>query len=313
MEAWHGYLHMPQVLKDLFSDFDIDGSGDLDVWELQGLLTKINGGVPVSEHEAREVLETADKLSDGRIGMYELLGAVGTWYVQVGRQPTPALSLAFAANNRTSDCWHEVVHLGIALSVLPCAIVAIWAGAQGGSTCDHPLSRNLLLEGSLWGLLFLIIIMKTRWVQMLNMCFDHHLAVRYVHHISWCVVSIEILCVSILTVVEALGTVWVMQEEAAGAEELQACNRGANPPTDIVLSMRNGEMTQYSSFIEFCQQWLEFNLAWNFVTLVMYYAYTMYRYCQLREVDRRLQDFESNMARSIESDLEPPPTNDRYS
>ena len=66
--------------KDLFDDFDTEKTGSLSEAQLQQLLTKVNSGRDVPAEDVRFVMETADVLSDGRIGKYEVIGAIGAWY-----------------------------------------------------------------------------------------------------------------------------------------------------------------------------------------------------------------------------------------
>jgi len=98
--AWHGFMHLPEEYNDIFEEFDWDENDSLDLSELQGALSRI-AGTDVSEDDAAEVLKTADVLADGVINKEEFLGAVGTWYVNVGRQPTRAMS---------SHLWLSIAH-----------------------------------------------------------------------------------------------------------------------------------------------------------------------------------------------------------
>jgi Ca2+-binding EF-hand superfamily protein len=93
IRAWHGYVHISEEYADLFDAYSMDGEG-LTLEELRSLLTALNDGAEVSEADAADVLEHADVLGDGVIQRFELLGAIGTWYVSIGRDPPGATKSA---------------------------------------------------------------------------------------------------------------------------------------------------------------------------------------------------------------------------
>jgi len=56
---------------DLFRTLDADGSGDLTVDELSGLLS--TAGVPLNEDEVQDIMQAADSNGDGKISLEEFL------------------------------------------------------------------------------------------------------------------------------------------------------------------------------------------------------------------------------------------------
>lgn len=83
LRAWHSYRHLDDSVVAVFSEFDTDESGKLDVNELKALLTAVNDDVPVPLQEVQWVL---DHGSNGSINRSELLGAVAAWYTHVDRK-----------------------------------------------------------------------------------------------------------------------------------------------------------------------------------------------------------------------------------
>merc|ERR1719247_3345556 len=81
MQSWYGYTHLDENFAHLFEAYDTDHNQHLDATELQGLLTELNDRRPVDLETAKAVIANADVMGDGRIGKFELLGAVGLWYV----------------------------------------------------------------------------------------------------------------------------------------------------------------------------------------------------------------------------------------
>lgn len=288
LQCWNGYVQMPAEWRELFAEFDVNKNGYLDLAELRALLSRV-AGEEVSEREAQEVMETADLLSDGRLGRYEFLGAVGSWYISVGRRPTPAMSLAFAANNRSGSRYHQLVHWGLVITVLPTVYfpMAAYAGSRGH--CDMDIPDVLLLDSALWLALALVMVLKGHWVQLLNACFSPSRAAMLVHRMSWYLISLEVLVCTLLGVVEALGMVWVHREESAEPSERRACDRGARTPIDVPLSIREARVESYPDFLKFCNVWFTFNLEFNIVTVLVYYVYILYRFYKVKRADGVLQ------------------------
>lgn len=288
LQAWNGYLHMPAELKDLFTECDVNNNGYLDLKELQTFLSRI-AGEQVSEREATEVMETADLLSDGRLGRYELLGAVGSWYISVGRQPTPPMSLAFVANNRSGSRWHQLVHYLTAATLLPTAYFPLVAYLGSQPACALDLPGVLLAEGMLWLVLAVVVAMKGHWLQLLNAFVSPARAARLVYRMSWCLVGLELFVCGVLLVLEAVGMAWVRVEETSGKDEMRACNRGARPPIDVPVSLLEARPKSYPSFLDFCRVWFTFNVEFNTAALVFYYVYIAYRIWKVQRSDQDLQ------------------------
>merc|ERR1719162_1114390 len=93
IQAWHSYNALDENVLRLFAEFDIDESGRLDAGELRELLSRINGGIPVTWQEVQHVMVMGDVLGDGSINRSELLGAIAAWYSQVDRKDTEIPSL----------------------------------------------------------------------------------------------------------------------------------------------------------------------------------------------------------------------------
>lgn len=143
MMSWHGYTHLKTELAQLFEKYDEDQSDDLDVSELQNLLTELNDGINVPEHQAEEVLQVADALRDGKIGRYELLGAVGTWYVAVGREPTPEMHVAIQSLTKQT----KINRLRMFLLLVAGAIEIYFGYHFKTVECGYDLARLMLING----------------------------------------------------------------------------------------------------------------------------------------------------------------------
>lgn len=281
LQAWHGYVNLPAELQNLFAEFDKDSSNYLDIWELRALLTKINER-DVSMMEAKEVMEVADIVADGQLGKYELLGAVGAWYVSVGRRPTPAMGLAFLANNRTGGRMHKLLQACIVGMCVPCSYFPIYAGLFAGVACDADIRRLLLADGLLWLALSVVVVMKGHWVQLINRCYGIARAHELVYAMSWATIALEISVVMVLSVVETLGLLLEGDED-------ERCERTAQLPVDVPLSLKNWRYQTYPGFLDFCKMWFTFNLMFNFVTLLAYYAHALHRFYKVYRMDRALQ------------------------
>lgn len=293
LRAWQGYVKMPKSIQDLFSSFDADSSGFLEPDEFRRFLSSV-GGREVSALESHEILVVADKLSDGKIGKYELLGAIGAWYISVGRRPTPAMTLAFVANNRTQGTCHELAHVLLAAALAPCAYVSIWVAVHGGKDCATPLILSLWIEGFLWAWLTVVVLLKTRWVQIVRRCHpcpeDSH---QMVFVFSWLFLIMEILTCTLLVGVETWGLYWVFWEFDNWPER-KLCEEHATAPVELFQSLRSRKWIYYESYVEFCKVWYLFNFIWNFVTLLFYYCFIVWRYSRLRSIDSQLQALEDN-------------------
>jgi Ca2+-binding EF-hand superfamily protein len=297
MKSWYGYQNLPTELVQAFDEYDINKDGFLEASEFKLFLTSCCGG-QVTEFEAQEIIETADLLSDGKIGKYELLGAVGAWYISVGRRPTHAMALAFAANNRTVSTFHKYLHFFIASTCVPTAyfpLAAAWYSRR--SSCTLNLDILLWVDGSLWLVLTVLMVMKVYWVQLLNKCLlkakkhETHMSAGVLQCIAWVFVGTEVLCLMILCVVEGYGAYWaLLEEKQLGEEEKRGCNVGVDTPWDIPLSMKTFRLRKYPSFLDFCKTWFTFNLIFNAACLVFYYAFIAYRFYQLYQSDRELTE-----------------------
>eukprot|EP00415_Alexandrium_ostenfeldii_P003114 UN3114 len=132
-------------------------------------------------------------------------------------------------------------------------------------------------------------VLKGHWVQLLNACVSPSRAALLVYRMSWCLISLELLVCTALGIVEALGMIWVQREQSANSAERKACDRGAQTPIDVPLSIREARVETYPDFLKFCNIWFTFNLEFNIVTVMIYYAYILYRFYKVKRADRALQ------------------------
>jgi hypothetical protein len=138
IRAWHGYVHISEEYADLFDAYSMDGEG-LTLEELRSLLTALNDGAEVSEADAADVLEHADVLGDGVIQRFELLGAIGTWYVSIGRDPPGATKSAVDGLRYAS----QRTLLQTLLVLFPCAS-GLCAGPQRLVSSCGGLGKGIL-------------------------------------------------------------------------------------------------------------------------------------------------------------------------
>jgi len=289
LQCWHGYHYMPPELKNAFTECDQDGNGLLDLHQLQAFLTRVSGS-RVSHHEAKDIMEQADVNKDGKLGLYEVSGAIGSWYISIGRKPTTPMCLAIAANNRSSGRCHLIINYLVAATLFPTVYFPLY-GYFGslGSDCNLDINHLLLMDAILWGVLTFIVLMKCHWMQALNCCLPLPTAAKLVYQMSWFLIGLEIFVCMLLAIVEAVGLFMTTQEEEAGRQERRACNKGAMTPIDIPLSLRRAHLEKYPSFLEFGHIWFLFNLEFNVVCLAFYYGYLWYRCYRIRQADRKLQ------------------------
>mmetsp|Transcript_68424 Transcript_68424/g.143015 ORF Transcript_68424/g.143015 Transcript_68424/m.143015 type:complete len:485 (-) Transcript_68424:128-1582(-) len=289
VQAWHGYSNLPDEFKRLFDEFDKDGDSYLDLSELQALLSQVTRHT-VSKREAQDVMDVADILSDGKIGRYELHGALGAWYVSVGREPTPAMSLAFIANNRTGTFWQAVIDWAMIAMLAPCAYLALAAAFGAGAECKLNLRGCLIADGFLWGAYAVMLLMKGRWVQIMNKCLGVERACKAVYMMSWLTLGIEVFLLTALTFVEGFGFYYTNAEDGSGSSEMALCDANAVMPIDLPVSIRELAYRPYESFLAFCKMWFTFNLVFNGVTVMLYYAYCGWRFLRVWRVEKQLQD-----------------------
>jgi len=143
MKSWEGYTHMSSEFSHMFEQFDADHNGSLDLTEFQELLTSLNGGKEVSMAQAQEVIQHADVMGDGKIGRFELEGAVGSWYMAVGRKPTPEMDVAVstAQNNPAQNQGSMLINFLIGVIFLSYGIM------YRDSACSKPLATLLQVSG----------------------------------------------------------------------------------------------------------------------------------------------------------------------
>jgi len=287
LQAWHGYINLPPDMVKLFAEFDLNKDEHLDFQELKLLLTKVNER-SVSDLETQQVMEVADLLSDGKIGKYEFLGALGAWYVAVGRQPTPAMALAFLANNRTGSRLHLIVHWLMAITLFLSAYFPL-AAAMRNNQCKMDIHSVLWADAVLWVVFTLVVLMKGHWVELANALLGTQRAYKWLFAMSWATMLLELACLMGLAIVEGIGYAYVQQEQQAGEAEVAACEKDATLPLDVPLSLKAGRLLRYPSYIDFCQIWFTFNFALNFITILAYYVFLAWRFHKTRQADNMLQ------------------------
>lgn len=64
-------------LKDSFDIFDEDGSGELSTDEVLTILTRMSGGAPLTEEDAKEFIAEFDRNGDGFLNVSEFIIAMG--------------------------------------------------------------------------------------------------------------------------------------------------------------------------------------------------------------------------------------------
>ena len=70
-----------EFIATVFKEYDVAGSGILDMESLPPLLQRLAGGVPPTEEETREVLDKADNDKSGAVSIDELKDVIRIWYV----------------------------------------------------------------------------------------------------------------------------------------------------------------------------------------------------------------------------------------
>merc|ERR1719235_2207418 len=95
LQSWGTYEGLSAELRDVFARH-ASPDGALDAEALRQLLTELNAGEEVPEATARAILGHADTgiVGDQRLRRMELLGAVASWHVATGREPTSAMKVA---------------------------------------------------------------------------------------------------------------------------------------------------------------------------------------------------------------------------
>jgi len=81
IKVWDAYLKNRDEMTRRLKHFDKSGDGKLGPDELKAYLTKLNGGMEVTDEEVAWVLREADVFGDGQIGLTEMVKATAAWYV----------------------------------------------------------------------------------------------------------------------------------------------------------------------------------------------------------------------------------------
>jgi uncharacterized membrane protein YidH (DUF202 family) len=144
MQSWYGYTHLSAEFGQLFEKYDVDQSNNLDAVELQNMLTELNAKIPVPLSQAEQVLKNADVLGDGKVGRFELLGAVGSWYVAVGREPTPEMFVAMRGLKE-----QKKLSMAQVFASIICGALTFYIGyTYNDRLCSRPLAMLMMLSGS---------------------------------------------------------------------------------------------------------------------------------------------------------------------
>jgi Ca2+-binding EF-hand superfamily protein len=283
--AWHGYMHLPVEYKQIFEEFDWDKNGSLDVSELQGALSKI-AGADVSKGDAEEVLKTADVLANGVISKEEFLGAVGTWYVNVGRQPTHAMSVAFAALNRTpwgpsTKCSWALLVLSVVISAMM-GYFALSTALEAGSACGYFLPALLFVDGVLWVVYAAFLVMKGRWVQALNLFLPLPRAAELVSRISGAIVALDMGVMVLLVLTEGVGLFYAFTEADLGKKERLECE-STHTAANVIGSPDN--------LVGFAQAWF---VGWTFPFTLLTLIYLIYCMIRIRRAFKHEGDLQAD-------------------
>ena len=70
-----------EFIAFVFKEYDVNGSGILDMETLPALLQRLSGGAPPTEEETKEVLDKADNDKSGAVSIDELKDVIRIWYV----------------------------------------------------------------------------------------------------------------------------------------------------------------------------------------------------------------------------------------
>mmetsp|Transcript_8114 Transcript_8114/g.24619 ORF Transcript_8114/g.24619 Transcript_8114/m.24619 type:complete len:130 (+) Transcript_8114:1014-1403(+) len=123
----------------------------------------------------------------------------------------------------------------------------------------------------------------------MNLCCGHQTACRAVFAMSWVTLGMETMALTMLTLVEGMGAYYVSKETRFGKAEIEACNTGAKMPVDVMVSIKELEWRPYESYLEFASMWFTFNVLFNLVTIVAYYAYGGLRFYRTFRTEQELQ------------------------
>lgn len=89
LRCWHGYHCISSDSLRSFAELHFGGLEGIDTGKLSALMQDLNGGLSVDSTEVDMVVSEAEFLSCGRARRPDLLRAVGAWYANVVRKPTP--------------------------------------------------------------------------------------------------------------------------------------------------------------------------------------------------------------------------------
>merc|ERR1712218_730490 len=213
---------------------------------------------------------TADVLADGVINKEEFLGALGTWYVNVGRQATNAMSIAFVALNRTPHGPNFCCLMFSAGLSAMLAYFALDAAFRAGDACGYHLPALLRADGVLWLIFAVVTVLKGRWVQALNLCFPLPRAARLVSHAAGAIVVLEIGAMLALVLIEGVGLFYAYTVADLGKRERRECER-----TNTTANVEGLP----SNLIGFSQQWFAL---WTFPGTLPMLIYCIYSVIRIR-------------------------------
>ena len=81
---WEHYRVCKPRLQALVRQYDVSRTGQLELPELQKVLTHLNDGTPVEESHAETVMQLCDVTNDKGLCASELLYAISVWYAAYG-------------------------------------------------------------------------------------------------------------------------------------------------------------------------------------------------------------------------------------
>jgi hypothetical protein len=88
--SWHGYRMMVRNFVHLFARFDVKAANTFADDDAETIMVELTGGIPVSPVEARRVVDLADQLDRGTVRRFDIMAAIGTWYMDTDAAPMKA-------------------------------------------------------------------------------------------------------------------------------------------------------------------------------------------------------------------------------
>jgi len=75
-----------EFIDAVYNKYDINKDGELATSELKKLLTDLNDGHAPTDEEVEEMVEHADRNSDGTVNRQEFMSVIRAWYLMEGEK-----------------------------------------------------------------------------------------------------------------------------------------------------------------------------------------------------------------------------------